>query len=339
MGSENRFLRAGVMVICGALVLRLVSSGAVESFVRHPDVISTLLFLETGRYVQAVAEPPPETTPAKTEPAQPTVPQPTQPAVIQPSGAATFSSADAKLVTVNNVCGYDVDLLAMLEKPLNWDLIRDGPAVLIVHSHGTESYEKTDAYKESSPYRTLDNGYNVVSVGDRVAEILEAGGIQVLHDRTPHDYPSYNSSYSSSRKSVKAYMEQYPSIRMVLDIHRDSVTRSDGTQAAYTLSVDGKRTAKLMMVVGTDANGKTHPNWQENMALAVKLHAQLEKMAPGSCRTISFRKQRFNQDLSAGAMLIEVGAAGNTHQEALAGAELLARGILVLAKGVRQEVY
>ena len=334
MGLGNKYLRGGLAVICGALLLRLVSGGALASFVTHPDVMPVLLFLETGRYGQTVTQVLPETTSPSTEPSLPTEPQPTQPAA-----AAAFTAADAQLVEVNNVCGYSVDLQAMLEKPLTWDLTQDGPAVLIVHSHGTESYEKTGAYEESSPYRTLDNGYNVVSVGDRVAEILEAGGIQVLHDRVPHDHPSYNGAYSSSRKSVKAYLEQYPSIRMVLDIHRDSVTRSDGTQAAYTLSVDGTQTAKLMMVVGTDAGGNTHPNWQENMALAVKLHAQLEKMAPGICRPISFRKQRFNQDLSAGAMLIEVGAAGNTHAQALAGAQLLAQGILALAKGVRQQVY
>lgn len=340
MGSENKYLRAGVLVICGALALRLVSSGAVASFVTKPEVITTLMFLETGRYVQAVGETQPETTQLQTEPTVATTPQPTQPTVIRkPAAAAAFSTADAKLVTVNNVCGYDVDLQAMLAKPLSWDLTQDGPAVLIVHTHGTESYKKTGDYEESSAYRTLNNDYNVVSVGDRIAQVLEAGGIQVLHDRTPHDHPSYNGAYGASRKSIKAYMEQYPSIRMVLDIHRDSVTRSDGTQAAYTLTVDGKQTAKLMMVVGTDANGNYHPQWQNNMALAVKLHAQLEKMAPGSCRTISFRKQRFNQDLSAGAMLVEVGAAGNTHQQALAGAELLANGILALAKGVQPAVY
>lgn len=339
MGSENKYLRAGILVICGALMLRLVSSGAVASFVTKPEVITTLLFLETGRYVQPVAQTPPETTPIQTEPTPSTAP-PTEPPVIkQPAAAAAFSASDAKLVTVNNVCGYDVDLQAMLEKPLSWNLTEDGPAVLIVHTHGTESYEKTEDYQESSAYRTLDKGYNMVSIGDRVAQALEAGGIKVLHDRTPHDHPSYNGAYSSSRKSVKAYMEQYPSIRMVLDIHRDSVTRSDGTQAAYTLSVDGRQTAKLMMVVGTDANGNHHPDWRTNMALAVKLHAQLEKMAPGICRTISFRKQRFNQDLSAGAMLIEVGAAGNTHEQALAGADLLAQGILALAKGTQQTLY
>ena len=97
--------------------------------------------------------------------------------------------------------------------------------------------------------------------------------------------------------------------------------------------VDGKESARLMMVVGTNAGGMNHPNWEENLALALKLHVVLEKRYPGLCRAISFRKQRFNQDLSPGAMLIELGAAGNTHAEALVAAEALAQGILELARG------
>ena len=76
-----------------------------------------------------------------------------------------------------------------------------------------------------------------------------------------------------------------------------------------------------------------HPKWQENMSLAVKLHAQLEKTCPGICRPISLRSQRFNQDLSTGALSIEVGAAGNTRQEALGGAEILAQAIIALSRG------
>ena len=88
-----------------------------------------------------------------------------------------------------------------------------------------------------------------------------------------------------------------------------------------------------MLVVGSDAGGLSHPHWQENMALAVKLHAQLEKNCPGICRPISFRSQCFNQDLSPGALLVEVGAAGNTRAEALLATEQLAQGILALAHG------
>ena len=128
-------------------------------------------------------------------------------------------------------------------------------------------------------------------------------------------------------------MQEYPSLVMVLDIHRDSVENSDGNQVRYTVETDKGTSAKLMMVVGTDANGLKHPNWPENMALAVKLHARLEKVNPGICRPISFRSQRFNQDLSAGAMLIEVGSAGNTHEEALLAAKILGQAILDISQG------
>ena len=148
-----------------------------------------------------------------------------------------------------------------------------------------------------------------------------------------HDSPSYSSSYSNARKSIRAYLEKYPSIRMVLDIHRDSVENSDGEQLRFTAQKDGQTAAQLMMVVGTDANGLSHPDWPENMSLAVKLHAQLEKNCPGICRPISFRSQRFNQDLSTGAMLIEVGSAGNTRAEALLAAQILGQAILELSHG------
>ena len=115
----------------------------------------------------------------------------------------------------------------------------------------------------------------------------------------------------------------------MLDIHRDAVEASDGEQLGFTVG----SAAQLMLVVGTDASGLSHPGWPENMSLAVKLHAQLEKNTPGICRPISFRSQRFNQDLSPGALIVEVGAAGNTRQEALEAVELLGQAVIDLAQG------
>lgn len=332
MELEKRSLRFGAWVIAGALALRLLSNGALAPVVKKllaPETACVLMFMETGRLVRPVA---PQPQPEATQPE--TTPQDT-PAVQQ----VAFSAEDAQLVQVNSVCGYQVDLQQLLRQPLHWDLTQDGPAVLIVHSHGTESYQKTEDYQESSSYRTLNPDYNVVSVGDRIAQILQAGGVEVIHDRTMHDYPSYTDAYNQSRQSVQNYLTQYPSIRVVLDIHRDAVQTADGAQKGYTTHVAGQAAAQLMMVVGTDASGLSHPNWQENMALAAKLHAQLEKTAPGLCRPISFRSQRFNQDLSAGAMLVEVGAAGNTRAEALLGAQLLAESLLALAHGTSDTVW
>jgi stage II sporulation protein P len=173
----------------------------------------------------------------------------------------------------------------------------------------------------------------MVSVGAYVAKRLEEAGISVLHDTILHDEPSYNAAYNNSRKSVQAYLQEHPSICLVLDLHRDSIQDEAGNQLAHTVFAQGTTVAPLMLVVGTDYGGLEHPNWQENLSLALKLQLQLEDLCPGICRNINLRTQRFNQDLSPGALIVEIGAAGNTHAEALTATEVLAQAILSLAEG------
>lgn len=322
MDWEKWCLRLGAGAVLFALAVRLFCGGAAEAVVEtlsQPQITSALLFLETGRLLRSAPE---EAVRAEQEKAD-------------QSAIAVFSPEDATLVDINPVCGYSTDLTAWLAEPLSWSLKKDKPTVLIVHSHGTESYQNTEDYEEYTRYRTRDKDYNVVSVGAEIQKVLEAGGISVLHDTTCHDDPSYTDAYGSSRKSVQSYLEQYPSIEIVLDIHRDSVENKDGKQVRYTVKTPQGTSAKLMLVVGTDANGLKHPNWPENMAFAVKLHALLEKNTPGICRPISFRKQRFNQDLSPGALIVEVGSAGNTRQEALLAGKILADAILDLSNGAK----
>lgn len=336
MNLEKRSLQVGAVAVVCAILLRMSSGGFLGGVVEaltSPEAVAAILYLETGRVVR-LTQPQPSTEPTEpsvTEQLQPNQ-EPTQPQQEEPA-QAVFAEDDAALVEVNSVCGYDADLPTLLKHPLSWDLTQEEPTVLILHTHGTESYTKTEDYVESSSYRTLDEGYNVVSVGNALAQTLEAGGIKVVHDTTLHDYPSYSDSYNHARDYIEKYLEQYPSISLVLDIHRDAVEDSDGQQVQFTTQVSGQTSAQLMMVVGTDAGGLTHPDWPENMSLAVKLHAQLEKNCPGICRPISFRSQRFNQDMSPGALIVEVGAAGNTRQEALLAAQLLGQAILDLSYG------
>ncbi len=329
MKSEQKILRFGATVIAGAILLRLLSSGlfgTLVEFFSDPQVTSVLLFMETGRiYREPVMKP---VTEDVLQPPQP-VPQNQAPALTQ----AVFSQGDTALVDLINATNNTVDTDALLQRPLNWDLTAEAPAVLILHTHTTESY--TGDYEESSAYHTLDENNNMIAIGDRLTQLLSAAGIQVLHDRTVHDYPSYSGSYNSSRKSTKAYLEEYPSIRLVLDLHRDASVDSSGKQSAAAVSIDGSSSAKVMLVVGTGSGGLTHPNWQENMALAIKLQIQLEKQYPGLCRPINLRTQRFNQDLTVGALLVEVGTAGNTQAQALQAAQYLAEGIIALAKGAQ----
>ena len=323
MDWHSRSIRIGGAVIVCAILLRLAA--VVPGLLLRPGAMSVLLFLETGRLMQQTV--PTEPAALVTPPTEESAPVATELPVTQ----AVFSVADADLVRVNNVCGLETDVAQSLIKNLQWDLTAQAPTVLILHSHGSESYENTEGYTPSAEYRTLDTAYNMVSIGERLTELLEAGGIRVVHDKTLHDVPSYSDSYGNARTSIEAYLEKYPQICLVLDLHRDAAEDGAGKQIKFT--VDGQSMAQLMLVVGTNAGGLNHPDWPENMSLAVKLHAQLEKMVPGSCRPISFRSQRFNQDLSPGALIVEVGAAGNTRQEALAATELLADAIVALSRG------
>ena len=333
---EQKVLRVSTLVVVGALILRLLSSSSFSSVletVLSPETASWMVFLQTGRLIRPtnisftpeVTEPPAETKPV------PTLPQ-TPP---QPQAVLTFSPDAAEEIAINCSFDYTADLEKLLTQPLNWDLTGDKPTVLILHTHATESFEPNGEYQESTPYRTLDTDHNMVSVGDYVAELLEAGGISVLHDRTLHDSPSYEASYNNSRASAQNYLKAFPSIRLVLDLHRDSYEDEEGNQIVRTVFSEGNTLAQLMFVVGTDYGGYTHPQWQENFALALKLQTQLEEICPGICRSINLRSQRFNQDLSPGALLVEVGASGNTRQEALGAAKVLAEGILSLAHGSR----
>lgn len=245
-----------------------------------------------------------------------------------------FSDLDAAAVEVKYGCSKRPDLQKLIARPISWDLTAQSPSVLIFHTHATESYTQSpgEDYEESSAFRTLDEAYNMISVGDYLAELLEAGGLSVVHDRTLHDYPSYNGSYAHARKSIESYLEEYPSIQLVLDLHRDASGDNDN-QMRTSATVDGVSSAQIMLVVGTDSSGLDHPDWEKNLSLALKLHVQMERINPGICRYVNLRGQRFNQDMSPGALLVEVGAAGNSHDEALRATRILAEGILNLSKG------
>ena len=178
-----------------------------------------------------------------------------------------FSAADAEGISIHYNCTLRPDLGDLISRPLTWDLTGDAPTVLILHTHATESYTRSagETYTESAAFRTLDEDYNLISVGDHLTELLEAGGLTVIHDRTLHDYPSYNGSYNSSRKSMASYLKQYPSIQLVLDIHRDA-SADNNAQMTTTAAVNGVSSSQLMLVVGTNASGLDHPDWEENLA-------------------------------------------------------------------------
>ena len=311
MLTERRSTKIGAALLAFAMVLRLLAGAPAWQGKDPVTSIQKLPFVPTQ---------------AQTAPTEPTVPPPVIP---------SFTASDAGKTRLRYSCDYRVDVEKLLEQDLQWQLSDGQPAVLIVHTHGSESYSKElgQTYQETAQYRTLDEHYNMVAVGDLLAALLEAAGIRVIHDRQLHDYPSYTSSYNNSRKSVKEYLQEYPSIRLVLDLHRDAGENSDGSQFATHAQVDGKDSAQIMFLVGTDESGNYHPRWRDNLAVAAKLNVLMENINPGITRKTTLRAQRFNQDLADIALLVEVGSAGNTLQEALTAIPILADAIIALKNG------
>ena len=219
-----------------------------------------------------------------------------------------------------------VDAAALLMKPLSFPQTRE-PLVLLVHTHTSEAYtmEPGWEYTPCEAFRTQNAEYNMIRVGDALAGALEEAGIGVIHDTTVHDSPEYNGAYDRSYDTIAQNLEQYPSIQIVLDIHRDAVEDGEGNAIPRRAEVAGGACAQLMLVVGTEEGGLPHPNWQENLSFALKLQALLNRQNPGLCRDLSLRPERFNQHFTPCSLLVEVGSNGNTMQEAIRSAQLLGK--------------
>lgn len=334
---ENRFCMS---LVAFAVIVRLLLatgvSAALDSAVglvpklEAPDEPDVFL-LEILEPEAAQPEPPaqPEIAAASEAPAeQETEAEPVDPPLV-------FSADEADAIGIVGACSYQPDKQALLTRPSALSLSDDGPAVLIVHTHSSEAYtmEAGFEYQESDALRTLDEQYSVIRVGDEIADILTEAGISVLHDTQPNDYPNYNGAYERMRQTIEGYLAEYPSIQMVLDIHRDAAEDADGNPVALTAEADGEACAELMLVVGTDEGGLSHPDWQENLANALKIQTLLNRSAPGLCRNLNLRTERFNQHETPGSLLVEVGASGNTLTEALRSARILGQALAVFLRG------
>jgi len=331
MGNNEKWIRLAAVGAALAVVMSLAVWIA-PRLSKQPALFSFLMYLETGR-VPGKPEAPTTPPSVPTEPSAP--PEATAPA--EPEPPLTLSEKDLDDVSVLYRCDYRPALEPLMRQPLNWDLADGEPAVLILHTHGSECYTPApgEIFTQQEPYRTLDNDHNMISLGRELAQLLEAGGIRVIHDTRCHDEPDYNRSYINARAAIEEYLRQYPTIRMVLDLHRDASADPEN-QLVTAATVGGQRSAQLLLMTGTDAGGNHHPNWKENLSLGLKLTAVLEQAYPGICRPVTLRSERFNTDLTPGSLLVEVGAAGNTREEARIAIHALADGILTLAKGANR---
>ena len=215
-----------------------------------------------------------------------------------------------------------------IQAPFAAALGKEGPQVLILHTHGSEAYTPvpgTEGIVWSGDYRTTDYRYNVVRVGDEMAAAFGEAGISVLHDRTLYDYPSYNGAYDRSLAAIQSYLAQYPSICFILDVHRDAIEDGQGNQYKAVSEIEDQGVAAQMsLVIGSDGSGLEHPDWMENLKLAAAIQQLTLEKYPTLMRPILLRNSRYNQHATTGSLLIEVGAAGNSPEEAVLAGRLFA---------------
>lgn len=236
-------------------------------------------------------------------------------------------------VAITNKSGQAVDIAAALRAKLTqtWQ-DTDAPQVLIVHTHTTEQYMLYDAgyYNAGDRDRTTDQRQTVCAVGKAVAAQLKAAGVGVIHDTTIHDNP-YSGAYSRSEATVQKYLKQHPTIRVVLDLHRDAIMANATDLKKPTVTVNGQKAAQAMIIVGTvSTNALPHPNREQNLALAAQWQKALNTAAPGLLRPLYTVASRYNQHLSPGYLLVEVGSEGNTVAEAVYSGQLLGKTLATL---------
>ncbi len=213
------------------------------------------------------------------------------------------------------------------------DLSGAQPRVLIYSTHSTEAYTQTDdnKYEPSSKWRTEDNAKNIIAVGALLAkEMHEDYGFAVIHDITNHEPPDFYTSYNRSLETMEKYKEQYPSIDVFIDVHRDA-DESEGENKDF-VEIDGKRVARLMFVVGTGqgvtgVGWKERPEWKQNYQLALDVTDELNKICPTLGKPVRVKTGRYNQHVSDRAMLVEVGHNKNTLEEAANAMQYLAQAI------------
>ena len=223
-------------------------------------------------------------------------------------------------IYVKNNTGLSLNLQTELQSKIAVTLKNTAePQVLIVHTHATECYmpEERDFYTAADKFRTTNNDKNVTEIGEIIAEKLREGGIGVIHDRTQHDYPAYTGSYSRSAETIKEYLKQYPSIKIVVDVHRDSIAMTDNDRCKPTVSINGKKAAQVMLVMGSQTGSVSgYPQWRKNFRFALGFQQTMEAKYPGLARPAVLCSARYNQELTTGSILLEVGTDSNTFEEA-----------------------
>ena len=212
----------------------------------------------------------------------------------------------------------------LTQEMLTPDITIENKSILIFHTHSCESYTASEQYPytPTGNFRTTDLNFTVTRVGTELTTQLQQYGYNVIHDTSYHDYPSYNGSYTNSLKTVESLLQTNPS-DIIIDLHRDAIgSRSD---YAPTVKIGDEEAAQIMFVIGTNAGGLWHPNWNQNLKFAVKVQEKAEELYPGLFKPIMLTTSRYNQHTGKYANIIEVGATGNTLEQCLTSMKYLAK--------------
>ena len=237
---------------------------------------------------------------------------------------------------VNNKSDIELDVGKYLNRQLSLKFDKnDLPKVLIVHTHTSESFMKEDKeyYDENFYPRSQNEEENVIKVGNSIENKLKENKINVIHSKNYHDYPSYNGSYLRSAGTIKENINNYPSIQIVLDIHRDSMGNNETGKIKPVFNINGRKAAQIMIMTGCDSDKSLNfPNWEHNLSLGLKLQRKVEKMYPGMTRPMYFGNVKYNMHLTKGSLLIEVGTDANSMDEVSYTGELLGNALASLIK-------
>lgn len=225
---------------------------------------------------------------------------------------------------------YKLDIKSLLEQKADLNIKnKSEPTILVYHSHTTESYTLLDVgyYTKSLDLRSDDKSKNMVRVGDELCEYLERQGFKIIHDKKIHD-KDYSGAYDSSRKVVEKYLEEYPSIEITIDVHRDDITYDNKTKVKPTATVNGKKAARMMLIAGAEYGSvKNFPDWEYNLRFDLAVQKKVNEMYKGLMRPILFSERRYNMFETKNSFLLEIGTDANTLDEACYSARLFATAL------------
>jgi len=296
--------------------------GLIYALLTDPRIIRQAISLElNGRFAERTEAPAPTGT-ASPEATAAVTPSPSP--TVTPRILETIIAGG---IRVDNSTEYAIDTAQLLTEGPSLTLRKGKPQILIIHTHSSEAYTMDDftRYEASDTSRTQDPNYNIIRVGDVLTDALRSYGLEVIHDREVYDYPSYTGSYTRCGEAISQYLEKYTDISIVLDVHRDAIGSGD---VVYKTVAEDEDTpcAQTMFVVGSNASGLDHPHWEENLKLALYLQAAVHLKHPTLQRSVKLVQERYNQQLTTGSLIIEVGSNGNTLEEAINAVELFAEG-------------